>query len=119
MEDFLIAKKPSYEELERRVKDLEKDAAKQKKTEEALRESEARFKKASNNSPAALYQFLMGPGGEVSFPYVSDAIVATMGVTPEKVMKDPLKLLGMVHPDDQKMFQGGINRAAETLTSFP
>ena len=115
----MMAKKPTYEELEQRVKDLEKDAAKHRKAEGELRASEARFKRASNNSPAVLYQFLMAPGGEVSFPYVSDVIVAAMGITPEEVMKDPSKLLGMVHPDDQKMFQEGINRAAETLTSFP
>ena len=87
--------------------------------EEALRESEAKYRRVSDNSPAVLYQFMMAPGGEVSFPYVSDVIVATMGVTPEEVMKDPSKLLGMVHPDDQKMFQEGIMKAAESLESFP
>ena len=38
-----MAKKPTYEELEQRVKDLEKDAAKHKNTEEALRESEEKL----------------------------------------------------------------------------
>ena len=85
----------------------------------ALRESEARFKRASDNSPAVLYQVMMAPGGEISFPYMSDVIVATMGVTPEEVMKDPSKLLGMVHPEDKEMFQEGIMKSAESLESFP
>jgi hypothetical protein len=34
MEDFLMAGKPTYKELEQKVKKLEKDAAKHKKTEE-------------------------------------------------------------------------------------
>jgi DNA-binding CsgD family transcriptional regulator len=39
-----MAKKPTYEELKQRVKELEKEAVKCKKAEEALRESEAQKK---------------------------------------------------------------------------
>jgi PAS domain S-box-containing protein len=39
-----MAKKPTYEELKQRVKELEKEAVKRKKAEEALRESEAQKK---------------------------------------------------------------------------
>jgi nitrogen-specific signal transduction histidine kinase len=38
-----MADKPSYEELERRVKELEKETAKRKRAEEAQRESEKRL----------------------------------------------------------------------------
>jgi PAS domain S-box-containing protein len=41
--------KPTYEELEQRNKDLEKKAAKCKLTEEALHESEKRFKNVTNS----------------------------------------------------------------------
>jgi len=39
-----MKKKPSYEELELRLKELEKDAAERRRVEEALRESEVRLK---------------------------------------------------------------------------
>ena len=39
-----MAKKPTYEELEKRVKQLEEDAAKRKYVQEALRESELRYR---------------------------------------------------------------------------
>ena len=39
----MMAKKPSYEKLEQRVKELEKEAAKSKAAEEALRVSEKRL----------------------------------------------------------------------------
>ena len=39
-----MAKKPTYKELEQRVKELEKEAAARKQTDEALRESEAQKK---------------------------------------------------------------------------
>ena len=41
-----MAKKPIYEELKQRVKELEKEAIKRKKAEEALRESEAQKKQS-------------------------------------------------------------------------
>ena len=52
-----MAKKPSYEELEQRVKALESVVVDRKQVEEALRESEAKYRRVSDNSPAVLYQF--------------------------------------------------------------
>jgi PAS domain S-box-containing protein len=43
-EDFLMTKKPTYEELEQRVKEFEKKVAKCSQVETALRESENRFR---------------------------------------------------------------------------
>ncbi len=38
-----MAKKPTYEELVQRVKELEKEAVERKRAEEAMRESEERL----------------------------------------------------------------------------
>jgi PAS domain S-box-containing protein len=46
----MMAKKPSYEELKRRVKELEKEAAKNKAAEEALRASEKRLSEIIDGS---------------------------------------------------------------------
>jgi hypothetical protein len=49
LEDFLMAKKPTYEELKQKVRDLEKNASKDKQedarnqAEETLRENEERL----------------------------------------------------------------------------
>ena len=43
MEDFLMAKKATYEELEQRVKELENEVCEHKQTKEALRDSEEQF----------------------------------------------------------------------------
>jgi signal transduction histidine kinase len=50
LEDILMAKKPTKEKLEQRVKDLEKQALELKQTEEALRESARRLKIAYDQS---------------------------------------------------------------------
>jgi PAS domain S-box-containing protein len=44
LEDGLMARKPTYEELEQRIKELSKEAAERKKAEAALRESEERYR---------------------------------------------------------------------------
>lgn len=46
-----MAKKPSYEELEHRVKELEKEAARRKEAEEALRKGEERHAQIVRGSP--------------------------------------------------------------------
>jgi PAS domain S-box-containing protein len=43
MEDLFMAKKPTYEELEQKVRDLQKEATKRKKVEGALRKSTRRL----------------------------------------------------------------------------
>jgi transcriptional regulator with PAS, ATPase and Fis domain len=49
LEKFIMARKPTYEELEQRNKDLEKVAVNCKRTEEALQNSEKRFKNVTNS----------------------------------------------------------------------
>ena len=51
-----MAKKPTYEELEQRVKELEKEAAKLKQAERALQESEGKYRLLVNNLPGIVYK---------------------------------------------------------------
>ena len=50
-----MTKKPTYEELKQRVKELEKEAVERKKAEEALRDSEAELFTIYNNSPIIMF----------------------------------------------------------------
>jgi PAS domain S-box-containing protein len=50
-----MAEKPTYEELEQRLKELEKIVFKCKQAEEGLRESEERFKAQYQNSPSPTF----------------------------------------------------------------
>ena len=86
---------------------------------EALRESEAKYRRVSDNSPAALYQFMISPDGTWSIPYASDRLMDIFGIPPEDVMKDPLALLGLVHPEDQEMFREGLMESTGPLDTSP
>jgi PAS domain S-box-containing protein len=55
LEDSLMARKPTYEELEQRVKELEAEADRHRQVEKKLQESEARFRAFMDNNPAVAY----------------------------------------------------------------
>jgi len=52
-----MAKKPTYEELERRVKKLEKEAKERRGVEATLRENEKQMRSIVDNSPEMILQF--------------------------------------------------------------
>jgi len=88
-----MAQKPTYEELEQRVKQLEQAELNFKKTEEALRESEARFRLLYERAPLG-YQSLDKNG---HFIEVNQVWLDTLGYTREEVIG---KSFGdFLHPD--------------------
>jgi PAS domain S-box-containing protein len=51
-----MAKKPTYEELEKRIKELEDEVTKRERAEEALRESEERYRELVKHAPAGIFE---------------------------------------------------------------
>jgi len=61
--------KPTYEELEQRVKELEKAVVRHKLVEETLQKSKARLQNVLSASPAVIY--VCEPVGNYAATYVS------------------------------------------------
>ena len=74
--------KPTYEELEKNISDLEKELLRQKDAEKALRKSEELFKRVFQTSPDSVT--LTGPDGE--YIDVNRGFITSVGYTREEAL---------------------------------
>ncbi len=91
-----MAQKPSYEELKQRIRDLEKEAIKRKRLEQALRASEERYRTLFENANEAIYVAqdevikFINPKGEELYGY-----------SQEELASKPFT--NFIHEEDQEM----------------
>jgi len=88
-----MSEKPTYEELEQRIRDLEKTNAEHKQTEEALRKSEKHFRGMFKNAPVA-YQSLDEHGNVLD---VNQTYTNALGYTKEELIGNNFG--DFLHPD--------------------
>jgi PAS domain S-box-containing protein len=77
------------------------DVAERSIIEEALKESEARFRRLAENAPDIIYRYQLAP--EMGFDYVSPAATTITGYTPEEHYADPALGFKLIHPHDRNM----------------
>ncbi|MBM2813812.1 MAG: domain S-box [Ignavibacteria bacterium] len=87
-----------------------RDDTVRKRVEEALRESETRFRIIGDNLPGAqIYQMRMESDGTSRFTYLSAGVKESYGISVEEALSDSNLLLNMVVEEDR----GGWQKAAE------
>ncbi len=84
-----MANKPTYEELEQRVKELEKEFSRRMRAEEALRESEEKFRSLASAAHDAM--IMMDRQGNIS--YWNEAAGRIFGYTKTEVIGRQDKIL--------------------------
>ena len=95
-----MARKPTYEELEQRVKELENEAFERKRVDEALRESEAKYRTLVEQLPSAIYIAAIDEASTTLF--ISPQVEEILGFRPDEWKKDNDIWLMQIHPDDRK-----------------
>lgn len=100
-----------------RINGTARDITEQKQAEEALRESEDRFRRLAENAQDIIYRYEFAP--RRGFTYVSPAATHLTGYTPEDHYADPDLGYKLVHPDDMPVLQNVAKQgqgAGEPLT---
>ncbi len=107
------------EEFEAANEELLQTQAELIKTNEELAKSEDNYRTLSENSPAAVFKFLMSKeDGSFSFPFITKRIKELSGIEAEEIMKNSSALLNMIHPDHREDFVKGVLESANDLIEY-
>ncbi len=94
---------------------LYSDVTARRHVEEALVESESRFKDMVANVPGVVFQLEKPAEGPAVFHYVSRSAVSLLGLDPDMVMADPSLWFDLVHTDDRPGFDASLMRSARDM----
>ncbi len=83
-----------------------------------LEQVRARFAAIVSNTPGLVYQFVLHPDGQVSFPYLSDGCLALLGVTSADLHAAPQRFLELILPDDRTSYLEAMKASAAALWSW-
>jgi len=97
-----MSKKPIYEELEQRAKELKKRALQIEQAEAAIRESEERYRRITEAVTDYVFSVRVDDGYTVETVH-GPGCVAVTGYSPEDFASDPYLWIQMVHEEDHKV----------------
>jgi PAS domain S-box-containing protein len=87
-----------------------------KEMEIALRKSEEKYHKLSDNIPGVIYKFRVATDGRISFPYISSGCQELFQLSAMEVMADSDCLMSLIHPDDFLALLQVVAESSRNLT---
>uniref|UniRef100_B8HWB5 histidine kinase n=1 Tax=Cyanothece sp. (strain PCC 7425 / ATCC 29141) TaxID=395961 RepID=B8HWB5_CYAP4 len=94
------------------------DITDRKLAEIALQESEAKFRRLTENVPGMIYRYVVHPDGRDAFTYVSPHCQEIYELDAETILQDSRVLWAMVDPEDVPSLQASIAASAQDLRPF-
>jgi len=99
-----MAEKPTYKELEQRIKELEKEAVEHTQAKEALKETEQKYQHLTESLLDTVYEF----DREGRFTYVNEAGTRMFGYSKEEILNG-LRVQDTMVEDVRDLSQGVIS----------
>jgi PAS domain S-box-containing protein len=94
---------------------LYSDVTARRHVEQALVESENRFKDMVANVPGVVFQLEMNREGKPTFRYVSPSAVSLLGIDTEQVVSDSSLWFDLVHPADRAGLNASLLHSARDM----
>jgi PAS domain S-box-containing protein len=109
-----MAIKPSYEELTKRIKDLEGEVGRLRRAEKESKQTESRLKKAEQIAKIGHWDLDL----TLDTLYWSDEIYRIFEIDPEEFEATYEAFLKMVHPDDKKLVDKTFTESLKNKTGY-
>ena len=92
-----------------------RDVTESRRTEQALRQSEARYERIASNVPGMVYQRVLRADGSIVYPFVSEGCHEIFGLEPEQIQNNAGLIGELIHPEDRAALRESILDSARTL----
>jgi signal transduction histidine kinase len=83
-----------------------------------LEQVRTRFAAIVSNTPGLVYQFVLQPDGQVSFPYLSDGCLALLGLPANELHEEPQRFLALILESDRQSYLDSMQASAKALWSW-
>jgi diguanylate cyclase (GGDEF)-like protein/PAS domain S-box-containing protein len=85
---------------------------------QAVGDQLAFIQRITSRAPGMVYEYQAWANGRRNFPFVSAAVEALFGVTPEQVRADPMALFNKIHRDDYPIMRRILKTSAQDLSPW-
>jgi two-component system, cell cycle sensor histidine kinase and response regulator CckA len=85
-----------------KTRDLQTELKERARTEAALKESEARFRRLAENAPDVIFRMSIPDG---AYEYINESATRIFGYPPNEILSSPMLIKETIHPDDRNPFE--------------
>jgi len=97
---------------------IDRDITVRKQAEDAIKEIMARYRGIVSHTPGMVFQLLLGPGGTLSFTFVSEGAKAVCDLDAHALQSDIQYFLDRLNDQDRQAFFASVSASAAQLADW-